>query len=1248
MRDRHTRSTALLLSVALLSLGSSFAQFSSKRVIGRREAALPQDLKFADIDADGDLDAIVPSSAANGTAWFANDGLGNFGAATPILDTALAGRTVAALDADGDGDLDVVVGVPPVLLQPAQIRLYFQQADHHFAGGHSIGNDAAFAMDAGDLDDDGDQDLIVQGATFARPYLNDGSGSFTAGAQLGGSAGYTRKIIFTDLDDDGHKDLLGWESSLFWHKGNGDGTFQALYDQVSSLGPMNAVDVGDIDGDGDPDVMLNSNERLSYCLNDGSGHFGQVTPVGDVISAPTLYHDLWLIDLDGDSDLDIAACDGDSSEIKLWRNVGGLQFVRTDVVPRAASTATSGLRVADVDADGHPDLGVISYATGLVSWIRNTPALDLADQRVIAASPQGTQDVIAGPLNAFGRRDLIGTQSDQSPIIARYPALENDVFGKQEIISGHPANSHAPCVADMDADGVVDLAYCATDGLNDIGYTCVQYSAFDGPYVLPSVITTNSAYQPFEVADLNGDALPDMIVGFADTLAWIPNLGGGAFGPLQHIDAHGATVLDIHPSDLDDDGDMDLLCSTYDDDRVARYMNDGNGVFIGPLTVTTAGSSPSSVMTADVDLDGNEDLVMASYDDNEVAVMLGNGSGGFGARSIISTQVDRPFELQLTDLDADGDTDILVSDSFEAPKWFANAGSGQFQGPLPLPSSRYTWAADLDNDGDQDLFSNGLDPVTGYNELVWFENYYGSPYRVHGSIFLDLNADGQWQQPQEPGAPWLPVECNPSISAPLTDSLGNYTLFLDPGTYIVTVPSPGPFWTQTTPVAGNVLLTAANPDTAHVDFGFAPIADSTVLVPTMQLGAGICGNHAPFWIDLANQGSRIESGELELVLPPLLEFAGATPAPDSIVGSSIYFSFDSLWYFQHTQRTLMLLLPSAQHLGDTLIMMLRTHQWIVPGQDSVVQETMLAHVLDCAYDPNDKMVIPGGSGPAGEIAQSTPYLDYTIRFQNTGTAHAADVFIEDRLSPFLDPSSLSAIAFSHTPTSIRIEEDGTLIIRFDGIDLPDSGSSMVESQGFVRFRIALLPGLAPGTRITNMASIHFDLNEAVTTDEVVNTLMDCSAWEALITSVAPDVLQANSGANYQWFRNGTLLVGETDQELFVQLSGSYSVQVTNAQGCVSTSDPLTVVIDSVTDRNDVRAALVPNPIHDMTRLIFGHPPVPGTTVRIMDAQGRVERIIDPEGEREVGIARNSMADGIHLVLIQVGGGPTTALRMVVQ
>ncbi len=193
----------------------------------------------------------------------------------------------------------------------------------------------------------------------------------------------------------------------------------------------------------------------------------------------------------------------------------------------------------------------------------------------------------------------------------------------------------------------------------------------------------------------------------------------------------------------------------------------------------------------------------------------------------------------------------------------------------------------------------------------------------------------------------------------------------------------------------------------------------------------------------------------------------------TLINSNSWFSFDDVIYFNTPSG-----IPSgtAHYFTST----------ISPSgsvTDCCISNNMgsLLQLVGNSYDPNDKSV----NTEAGISTAVQDELTYTIRFQNTGTAPAQDIFIIDTLSANLDWSTIRVINTSH---SMQLIDLGNGVIRFDfpQIWLPDSTSNEPLCHGQVVFSIKENAGNTDGSEILNTGYIYFDWNPAIITNTTYN------------------------------------------------------------------------------------------------------------------------------------------------------------------
>jgi hypothetical protein len=139
-----------------------------------------------------------------------------------------------------------------------------------------------------------------------------------------------------------------------------------------------------------------------------------------------------------------------------------------------------------------------------------------------------------------------------------------------------------------------------------------------------------------------------------------------------------------------------------------------------------------------------------------------------------------------------------------------------------------------------------------------------------------------------------------------------------------------------------------------------------------------------------------------------------------------------------------------------------------------------------SYDPNNKLSNPAGVGPLGLISPSVNSIEYTINFQNTGTAPAVNIEVVDELPALLDPSSIELLHTSY-PASMSVQGQNVKW-NFYNIMLADSMTNEPESHGHITFRIAPTNPLVNGQTISNEAYIYFDFNAPIITAPAVLTV----------------------------------------------------------------------------------------------------------------------------------------------------------------
>jgi len=267
-------------------------------------------MTFADLDGDGDLDVAEGSSDRQRSYIYVHN---DDGTITRIVE--LKGGDVRDFewaDYNGDGYLDVAVAYEQDQgYEDGQHNLLcIGNGDWGFDQQYAFGSRLTMALCSGDFDNDGDLDVALGNGSFDGEtavhnelYLNDGKGLFVGMDAFGWGA--TWDIECGDLDGDGDLDVVvaNQREPLSIYLNRGDLRFEQRYLGDAAGGVDLAIDLADFDRDGDLDIIaaMNSSSGVTLFVNRGDAAFDEVPNFPEEGGMQDV---LWG-DADGDGDLDL-------------------------------------------------------------------------------------------------------------------------------------------------------------------------------------------------------------------------------------------------------------------------------------------------------------------------------------------------------------------------------------------------------------------------------------------------------------------------------------------------------------------------------------------------------------------------------------------------------------------------------------------------------------------------------------------------------------------------------------------------------------------------------------------------------------------------------------------------------------------------------------------------------------------------------------------------------------------------------
>ncbi|NRA48920.1 MAG: VCBS repeat-containing protein, partial [Phaeodactylibacter sp.] len=352
----------------------------------------------------------------------------------------------------------------------------------------------------------------------------------------------------------------------------------------------------------------------------------------------------------------------------------------------------------------------------------------IVDQSGLANRVEG---VFTADLDGDGDLDLISASRTDDKI-AWYENLDGaGTYSNQRILSTNADEAVAVHAGDIDGDGDMDIVSASFE---DDKIAWYENTNGQGNFSEEIIISenANAIFGPNSVyaVDMDADGDLDVLTSsfFDNQIAWIENTNGqGDFGAVQTVTTGLTFALFAFPGDIDGDGDMDVIGVSSSSDNVIwyEYLN-GTGAFTTKL-ITGSLNNPQRAYASDLDGDGDLDVLTTSSSDDRVSWYENtNGQGDFSLKEIISSTVNGALSVRAADLDNDGDQDVVCTSDFdEEILWFENNGQGSFGNEqvitVDILNVQDIHLADADGDGDIDVFSTSSND----DQIAWYENVNG-------------------------------------------------------------------------------------------------------------------------------------------------------------------------------------------------------------------------------------------------------------------------------------------------------------------------------------------------------------------------------------------------------------------------------------------------------------------------------------------------------------------------------------------
>lgn len=365
---------------------------------------------------------------------------------------------------------------------------------------------------------------------------------------------YSFGVQTADLDGDGDLDITAADAlpnnSLYWFENDGSGTFSKHLIQKDDPERLERHAIGDVDGDGRPDVVIVKNlfGDVLWFRNSGTPKDGQLWKRHEITKGKLKgAYDVALADFDGDGDLDVAASSWRLSNNFVWFENDGtpadgewtMRIIEADVAE------TRMIRAADIDGDGDADLVGAAREEPVICWFENSgdPARIGWKKHIIDGE---SVQPIHGELVDFdqdGDLDLVmalGMGFSGDPDAEQLAWYENDGSPKigawkKHLIESGLTGAFEAATGDFDGDGDLDIVLTIWNGAGAVLW-------FENPGKSRAAWEKHVVKQPWRRAnqvitgDFDGDGRLDLAAGAergSNEVRWWSNVD--ATGPRHYV-----------------------------------------------------------------------------------------------------------------------------------------------------------------------------------------------------------------------------------------------------------------------------------------------------------------------------------------------------------------------------------------------------------------------------------------------------------------------------------------------------------------------------------------------------------------------------------------------------------------------------------------------------------------------------------------------------------------------------------------
>lgn len=386
--------------------------------------------------------------------------------------------------------------------------------------------------------------------------------------------------------------------------------------------------------------------------------------------------------------------------------------------------------IVDIDNDGRQDILTSSAFDNKISWFKNLDGLGtFSEPRIIIESTFDIFTINIADVDLDGNIDILASAENNNRCYWIRNLGNNGKFDNPKVINYQINDPIYMTASDLDGDGIEDIIISTgTSGQivwhknnNDPANRFSEAQTIEGD--LSSIFTVKTA-------DLDNDGDQDIVATSfeMDAVYWYENLNNtDNFSGRKTITTSADGAYDVELADYNNDGFIDIIATAFFDGDLLLFNNNGNKTFQSAINLNDQYPGVTRINSRDFNNDGDIDIAMALGGSNGLLSMANTSNNGtFNSPQVISRNNKYTIDISSGDIDGDGFLDLVAASYFDdGITWYRNNQSGSFQTSISVNFSasnpRKMRHADVDMDGNMDVITLSRDD----HKLAWHRNLGG-------------------------------------------------------------------------------------------------------------------------------------------------------------------------------------------------------------------------------------------------------------------------------------------------------------------------------------------------------------------------------------------------------------------------------------------------------------------------------------------------------------------------------------------